>query len=473
MDNLDSSVEEFRAFLSIPNSGTDSLQLIQNLNWCINALESRGIKTKILMEGGVPHLYGSGKFDPSKKTILVYMQIDGQPVDSAKWHQESPFIPVLKKTTSSGWEKIPWQDFKQEYDPEWRIFARSSSDSKGPAMIFMSALDILKKNGKEPSVNLKFLLDFQEELSSPSLATVVEANSELFKADGIFIMDGTRHMSNLPNLAFGARGIATARLRVFGPKNNLHSGQYGNFAPNPVFSMSRLLASMKDEQGVVLIPGFYDGVKFSKADLETMASVPEDMDQFLDDLGIAEAEKVGKTYQEAIQFPSLNVRGLNSGWTGDEVRTIIPAEVVVEFDIRLVKETPAERQLELLKNHIEKQGYHLIDREPTDEERKRYSKLAQFSAKVGSLPFRSEMDSEFALWLEKGMRYIFGDNYVKTRITGGSQPMAPFINVLGIPAVSVRIPNPDNNIHGPNENIRMGNYLEGIETCVSILTQVY
>jgi len=197
------------------------------------------------------------------------------------------------------------------------------------------------------------------------------------------------------------------------------------------------------------------------------------MEEILDELGLATAEKVGKTYQEAMQYPSLNVRGLRAGWVGEEVRTLIPSEAIAEIDMRLVKETPAARQVALLRQFLIDQGYHLIAQKPTAEERKTYQKLAFFEVEEGSDPFRAEMDSPFAQWLDAGMEFLFAEEYIKTRTTGGSQPMAPFINILGAPAVSVRIPNPDNRIHGPNENIRIGNFLEGIQTCMSLLQQPF
>ncbi|MEN2282085.1 M20/M25/M40 family metallo-hydrolase [Algoriphagus sp. SE2] len=470
---LRTSLLSFREYLSIPNNGKVTADIEANLSWCQNALQSRGFETQILKSGEIPHLFASGKIDPKKKTILVYMQVDGQPVDSSAWNQESPYIPALKMKEGDGWEEINWNFIEGPINPEWKVFARSASDSKGPTMTFFSALDILQQKKITPAVNLKFILDFQEEMSSPELAKVVSENKKLFEADGILIMDGTRHFSNLPNLAFGARGIATITLKVFGAKDNLHSGQYGNFAPNPVFTASRLLSAMKDDTGKVLIPGFYDGVKFSESDLIAMAAVPESLEQIQDELGIAEAEKVGTSYQEAMQFPSLNIRGIRAAWVGDEVRTIIPSEVTIEIDMRTVKETPADRQIDLVREFIKDQGFHIISGEPTDEERKTFPKLVFFDYRIGSEPFRAEMESEFGNWLEKGMSLVFGEAYIKTRLTGGSQPMAPFINILEAPAVSVRIPNPDNNIHGPNENIRIGNYLEGIQTCLGILTQTF
>lgn len=156
-----------------------------------------------------------------------------------------------------------------------------------------------------------------------------------------------------------------------------------------------------------------------------------------------------------------------------EVRTLLPNEAIAEIDMRLVPATPGARQIQLLKDFITANSFHIIDSLPTLEERQTYPKLIQFTYKLGSKPFQTDMNPDLGKWLVKAMRYIYEDQYVKMQTTGGSQPIAPFINTLGIPAVSVRIPNPDNSIHAPNENLRLGNYLQGIETCLSILIQPF
>lgn len=163
---------------------------------------------------------------------------------------------------------------------------------------------------------------------------------------------------------------------------------------------------------------------------------------------------------------------MNAGWVGEGVRTIIPAVATVEIDLRLVPESDGQRQVDLVKKYIADFGYHFVDSIPTEAERKTYDKLISFSYRLGSKPFRTGLDSSIGDWLGKVMDRVFGpDNYVKLRATGGSQPIAPFITTLGIPAVSIRIPNPDNSIHAPNENLRLGNFLEGIQMSLGILTQ--
>lgn len=465
------AVHQLNSFLQLPNDGHFSNQVEANLKKCQAIFSSLDFEIKIISTEGAPLLFAEKKFHRKAKTVLFYLQIDGQPVDSTKWDQPNPFEPVLKEHLNGKWEIIDFNRVKNDFNPEWRIFARSASDSKGPAMSFISALEILKEEKVKPGFNIKVIMDFQEEMGSPHLPKAVGNHKDLLQADMLLIMDGTRHVSNLPTLTYGARGIATGTLKVFGPRYPLHSGQYGNFAPNPVFKMSKLLGGLKDENGRVAIEGFYDGIELTEVEKKQLNKVPEHKDSILLRIGMAKSDEIGATYQEALQYPSLNIRGLNAAWVGDEVRTIVPSEVVAEIDMRLVPESDGKRLMELLKSHIQAEGFHLVDSIPTEEERKQHPKLASFTYRLGSLPFRTNKDSDIGKFLNKAMYKVFGENVVNMRTTGGSQPMAPFITTLNIPAVSIRIPNPDNNIHSPNENLRLGNYLEGIITCLAILDE--
>jgi acetylornithine deacetylase/succinyl-diaminopimelate desuccinylase-like protein len=462
------SLNTYKDFLKLPNDGNYPDQINQNLRWCDSTFKKLGFNTQTIVSRGIPHLYAEKIRNKNLPNVLFYLQIDGQPVDPTAWDQEDPFVPQLKDNFGN---KISWETLSQKgIDPNYKIFARSASDSKGPAMCFITALKICKEKNISPDFNIKVIMDFQEELSSPTIAELVESHRELLSADRLMIMDGTRHISNIPTLMFGARGIATATLTVYGAKENLHSGQYGNYAPNPAFKLAQLLAGMKDKDGKVTIPGFYDGVLISDEDKKGFALVPENKDSLNQRLGIAQEEKVGDSYQEAMQYPSLNIRGLRSAWVGKEVRTTIPNLAIAEIDMRLIPETPGERQLNLLREYLIASGVTIVKGLPTDEQRAKYPLLANFEIKEGSLPFRTPMESPIGTWLSKAMERAV-DKHVKVRLTGGSQPMASFIETLQVPAVSIRIPNPDNNIHGPNENLRVGNYEEGIRMCLAILTQ--
>jgi acetylornithine deacetylase/succinyl-diaminopimelate desuccinylase-like protein len=461
------SLLTFREFLKMPNDGNYPQQMVTNLKWCEKTFKSLGFKTTEIISSKVPHLYAEYIVDPKKPNVLFYLQIDGQPVDKSAWSQSSPFEPVIKNQKG---DEISWQEIEKKIDPEWKIFARSASDSKGPAMCFISAFDALKKRNIVPEYNIKVIMDFQEELSSPTIADLVKKNRDLLAANRLVIMDGTRHISDIPTIMFGARGIATLTLTVYGAKENLHSGQYGNYAPNPALKLAKLLAGMKDDDGRVTIPGYYDGVNITEADKKSFAEIPENMVELNAEIGIAEAEKVGKSYQEAMQYPSLNIRGMRASNIGKEATTTIPNMAIAELDLRLVPETPGLRQISLIKKYLIQQGVTLIDSLPTNQQRAQFKTLATLKQKEGSLPFRTPMDSEIGNWLGKAMERSVG-KFLKVRATGGSQPMASFIETLNVPAVSLRIPNPGNNIHAPNENIRIRNYEEGIKMCIALLTQ--
>jgi len=357
------------------------------------------------------------------------------------------------------------------YDPEWRIFGRATSDDKGPLAMFITAWDAMVATNRLPNYNIKIILDFEEEIGSPNLPQAVLVHQQKLKADMMLIMDGPRHQSNEPTLTFGARGISRISLTTYGPRAAQHSGHYGNYAPNPALRLSQLLASMKDDDGRVTISGFYDGINLTPEETKMLQQVPDDEEEIMSKLGIAATDKVGSSYQESIQYPSLNIRGMSSGWVGKEARTIVPAEAIAEIDIRLVPESNPERLFELVKDHIRNQGFHILEQDPTEEDRMTYPKLVKWDGSISYQAFRTPSDSPPGIWLESAFQRAFGKSPVKIRMGGGSIPISPFIDALNIPAVTVVTVNPDNNQHSPNENIRLGNFKEGIKTMLAILTQ--
>ncbi|MEQ9425307.1 MAG: M20/M25/M40 family metallo-hydrolase [Cyclobacteriaceae bacterium] len=457
--------------LSIPNDAFYTDDIEKNVQWCEKAFEARNFTTTRIETDYVPLLLAERKVKRAKKTVLIYLQIDGQPTDTSRWFQESPYKPVLKKENSEGnWDEIPWDQIEQ-YDDDWRVFARSASDAKGPVAMFLASLDAIAEAGVEPNFNMKVIMDFEEEMGSPHLPGAVIANAELLASDMLIIFDGPRHITNKPTLTFGARGIATIQLTTFGPIVPQHSGHFGNYAPNPAFRLSQLLASMKDDDGRVTIPGFYDNITISAETEAILKAVPDDENQIRDRLQLGSVDKVGSYYQEAIQYPSLNVRGMQSGWINEKVRTIIPGWARAEIDVRLVKESDPERLISLIRDHVEAQGYFVTDTEPTKEERMNNEKIASFTYEISYQSFRTDFDSDVGVWLRKALNKAFNEDPIMIRMSGGSIPISPFVTTLNIPAVTVPTVNRDNNQHSPNENIRLGNYREGIKTMIAILTE--
>ena len=460
-----------KELLSIPNDAFYPNEIDKNVKWCESAFSKRGFTTTRISTETVPLLLAERIHKKAKKTVLIYLQIDGQPVDSTRWFQRSPYQPVLKRKNSNDeWEIISWDNIKN-YEDDWRVFARSASDAKGPVAMFLAALDAAASEKINPNYNIKVIMDFEEELGSPRLPNAVVKNADLLKADMLIIFDGPRHITNKPTLTFGARGIATVTLTTYGPVVPQHSGHFGNYAPNPALRLSKLLASMKDDEGKVTIPGYYDGITIDAETEQILNAVPDDEAQIKNRLQIVDADKVGSYYQEAIQYPSLNIRGMQSGWINEKVRTIIPGWARAEIDVRLVLESDPERLLALIKNHIKENGYYVINGEPTKEERLKYNKIATFTSEISYQSFRTDFDSEVGIWLRSALQNAFGEEPIMIRMSGGSIPISPFVTTLGIPAVTVPTVNRDNNQHSPNENIRLGNYREGIKTMIAILKE--
>ena len=457
--------------LSIPNDAHFPEDIERNIKWCEKAFSTRNFTTKRLDTKTVPLLLAERKHPEAQKTVLIYLQVDGQPVDPSRWNQEDPFAPTLKKPGATiGWENLPWDSISQ-YEDDWRVFARSASDAKGPVAMFLAALDGTASLQILPNYNIKVIMDFEEELGSPRLPRAVIENVGALEADMLIIFDGPRHISNRPTLTFGARGIATLQLTTYGPIVPQHSGHFGNFAPNPALRLAKLLASMKDDEGKVIIPGFYDGIAITAETERILRSVPDNEELIKYRLQIAKADQVGDYYQEAIQYPSLNIRGMQSGWIDEKVRTIIPGWARAEIDVRLVLESDPDRLIQLIKDHIAGQGYHLLDRVPNKGERLTYPKIATLTHEISYQSFRTDFDATVGLWLTRALERAFGETPIRIRMSGGSIPISPFVTTLGIPAVTVPTVNRDNNQHSPNENLRLGNYREGIQTMLAILTE--
>lgn len=468
------TLPEMVEFMALANDAHFPEQLVANIDWVLQAFGRRGFELERLPTAGIDLVLARYLHDANLPTVLIYVQVDGQPVDAGEWQQVSPFTPTLKKAGNNGsWETIELDQLYRQPDPDWRIFARSASDAKGPINMFLAAWDAMQEAGLKPPYNVKVIMDCEEELGSPNLPPAVEVHREKLAADHLIILDGPPHISNQPTLVFGARGIATVTLTTYGPRVPQHSGHYGNYAPNPALRMAQLLAGMKDEQGRVTIDGWYDGITIDAEARAALEQVPDQLEIINQQLGIAQADAVGNSLQESLQYPSLNIRGLSSGWVGEAVRTIVPATAVGELDIRLVRESDPEHLIALLKDHLQKQGYHLLDSAPTEEDRRKYPRLLSMQHEISYAAFRTDMDSPTGQWLEKALVHTFAQKPIKIRTHGGSVPISPFVTTLRVPAVLVPLVNPDNNQHSPNENLRIGNYFSGVKTCLGILTTAF
>ncbi len=461
-----------KEYLELPCDANYKEDIEKNITWVNKAFIQRGFTSKKLETAGIPVLLFE-RLSKSKnaKTIMFYFHSDGQPVKKEEWNQEDPYKPELKKLNSAtkAWEKIPYESLQGALDPEWRIWARASSDDKGPGVMMLAALDLVADLGKTQNYNLKILVDFEEEKGSPNLPGIIDRYKNDLKSDMLLIFDGPAHASNLPTLTFGARGIATMTLTTYGPIKPVHSGHFGNYIPNPALKMAKLLADMKDDDGKVTIKGFYNGVKLNEATKQKLALVPDDLVELNNRMGIKFPDKVGQNYQESLVYPSLNIRGLKSGEVGGLAATIIPDKAIAEIDIRIVTTSKPEYLIQSVKDYVVSKNYHIVTEDPTLEERLKYENICRINTQPAYSAFSTDMNGELANWLEKALNKTTTNKIVKLPTMGGSVPISPFVTKLGANAIIVPTVNSDNNQHSANENLRIGNFLDGIKTISGIL----
>ena len=479
--HAETNFQELFEFLALPNDAVVPADIQKNADWLEAAFRKRGFETRQLPNNGKPLVFAEYAHKvATARTILFYMHFDGQPVIPAQWSQKNPWQAVVKERTSNRETAPRWQEIdaarlrESKLDPEWRIFARSSSDDKGPIMMFLTAFDALKAAGMEPAINVKVLLDSEEEKGSPAIGVVATEHKTLLRADGIVINDGPLHISNQPTIVFGNRGITVVRLTVYGAKTNLHSGHYGNYVPNPAQRLASLLASMKDDDGRVTIAGYYDTVKLTDAERKIMADVPDDENEIKQRVGIAKPEAVGHNLQEALQYPSLNIRGMESAAIGDKGANIIPSQAAAELDLRTTPGANPAYLAGLIEKHMRDKGYHLTKGEPTNEERARHDRIASLVIARGSSAAFTQLDSPLGIWAQTSLAKTFSEagqpaKTVRIRMMGGSVPTDKLVEALDLPFVIVPLVNPDNNQHSFDENLRIGHFLDGARVFTGLL----
>jgi acetylornithine deacetylase/succinyl-diaminopimelate desuccinylase-like protein len=463
-------VGELVELLAIPNVAADRQNIRRNADHLRAMLERRGFAAELLETTGNPLVYGELKVPKATRTLLLYAHYDGQPVEPKAWQQPDPFKPVLRTARVDASGKIVDLASVTTFDPEWRLYARSASDDKSPIVALCAAVDALKASGLAPTANLRVVLDGEEEAGSPSLVPAIGKYRDKFRADLMVIFDGPMHSSGRPTLVYGARGIVTMNLTVFGPRAGVHSGNYGNWIPNPAQRLASLLATMKDEDGRVLVPGFNDNVRpLTASERAMLDAVPDDSARMLKTFGVAAPEKVFERLQDALQYPTLNVRGLTSAHVGAGARTIIPDRATAAIDVRLVKETPAADLVEKIRAHVRARGYTLVDADPDDVMRERQPRLARIQVSEPTEAFRTSPDDPQARQVAVALEKAFGAPPVRLRTLGGTVPIAPFVDAMGFPAILIPTVNFDNNQHEENENLRLGHLFQAVEIIAALV----
>ncbi|MEA5405409.1 M20/M25/M40 family metallo-hydrolase [Arcicella sp. DC2W] len=470
-------LQEFMGLLSIPNVVYDTVGIQKTANYIVKMMEDRGIKTQKLdakTKGVPPAIYGEVIVPNATKTLVFYAHYDGQPVNPNQWAEGiKPFEAVfLDASLEKGGKIIDVPKASESINPEWRIYGRSASDDKAGVFTILSAYQAMTKMGIKPSVNLKFFFEGEEEAGSTHLEEILAKHKDKLKADLWVICDGPVHQSGRKQVVFGVRGDVNMEVKVFASKRPLHSGHYGNWAPNPANLLVNLLATMKDTKGKVLINGFYDDVTpLSALEKQALANIPPSDEQMRNELGFVRAEGDGKSLAELISLPSLNINGIASANVGKMVANIIPTSATAALDLRLVLGNDAQRQVQKVIEHIKSQGYYVTTNESiTDEERLKYPLIARVQAKEGYNAQRTKMDLPIAQLIIKAVQSTSKENIVLMPSSGGSLPLYLFDKHLATPTITVPIANHDNNQHAENENIRIQNLRSGLETYVALMS---
>jgi len=471
-------LRELAGLLAIPNLATDSANIRRNAAALVTMLERRGVRARLLDgAGGPPAVYGELQVPGATRTVVLYAHYDGQPVDTAQW-ATPPWKPVLRDRAGEGARAIPLPT-ADVVDPrataEWRLYARSASDDKAPIVAMLAALDALKAARAQPSVNVKFFFEGEEEAGSPHLRRVLEQNAALLAADAWVFADGPVHQTGRQQVVFGVRGTMGLELTTYGPARALHSGHYGNWAQNPIVLLARLIASMRTDDGRITITGFYEKVRPpTVAERQAVLASPPVDAALRYSLGLNRSE-AGALLAERIMLPALNVRGFQGGNVGALAANAIPTEARASIDFRLVPVQTPEEVRALVERHAQAQGFYVVHDSVTLDFRRAHSKVLRMEWEGGYPGIRTPMELPVSQAVLRVVRQAAGgssDSVVTAPTLGGSLPMYHFSDVLKVPLIVLPTVNYDNNQHAANENVRVGNLWQAIDVFATLMARL-
>ncbi|MEA2599950.1 MAG: hypothetical protein QOF89_942 [Acidobacteriota bacterium] len=468
-------VGELSDLLALPNVATRVADIERNADRLTEMLRRRGFEVRRLSAGPgtPPALLADLRVPGAARTVVFYAHYDGQPVGQKGWLSD-PFKPVLRTgPLGEGVREVDLATVKGRLDPEWRLYARSASDDKAPIVAILSALDALRASGVQPSVNVKLFLEGEEEQGSGHLTQILRQNLDLLKADVWLLCDGPVHPSRRMQIFYGARGVAGFELTVYGPLRPLHSGHYGNWAPNPAVALAHLVASLRDEEGKILIPGFYDDVRpLNAAEKQAVAAMPPVEEDLRDELALGRTEGRGERLQDRLMDPALNVDGLRAAEVGEGAANAIPTEAQVAIDFRLVPDQTPQKVRDRVESFLRAQGWTLVDGTPDRETRRTHPKVARVDWSLDYAAARTDMSLPVSRAVAAVVDRTVGGSAIQVPMLGGSVPMVLFTETLRVPVIGVPMVNHDNNQHGINENLRLQNLWDGIEVFAALMTEL-
>lgn len=450
-------IQQFAEFLSIPNVAADPAGLRRNADFLVEQLQRRGVEAKLLRSPGLPAsvpptVFGEIRTAGARRTVVFYAHYDGQPVTPSEWDSGKPFTPVMK-----------------DVNGEPRVYARGAGDDKAAIFAQLTALSALRDAHIPLRDNIRFVWEGEEEAGSAHLEKILMANRESIRGDVWLVCDGPVDQTRQQTLIFGARGDTRMQITVYGPSRSLHSGHYGNWAPNPAMRLVQLVAGMKDADGRVLIPHFYDGVEpLGAAEKQALAAAPVNDDLLRQEFALASTDGSGRHLLEVINEPSLNINGIASGQTGARSTNSIPTFATVNLDLRLVVGIDWRTQQQRVIDYVVSQGYFVTQYEPTQDELLAHAKVAYIQTNQGENASRTPMNLPVASDVIKAVESARG-KVILLPTSGATVPMDVMERAARTRTIMVPIANHDDNQHAANENLRLQNLWDGIETMAALI----
>ncbi len=434
--NQERYLKELANFLRIASISTDAgkkPEMQKAAEFVRGQIKKSGAtRAEIFPTPGHPVVYGERIQDSKLPTVLIYGHYDVQPVDPLNLWETGPFDPHVRKG---------------------RLYARGSADDKGQMMIHFKSAEAYQATGEKLPVNLKFLIEGEEEIGSPNLEDFLRAHVEMLSCDAVVISDTTMFAKGVPSIAYGLRGLCYMQIDLVGPRQDLHSGSFGGPVANPAFVLAQILARLKDEKDRVTIPGFYDDVvEITDRERKEFASLPFDVEAYKRELGVrALSGEAGYTPLEQLWArPTLEINGLESGFTGEGAKTVLPSRAMAKVSMRLVPNQDYRKIEKLFEGYVKKLA------PPTVK--------VKVTAMHGGKPWVAPLDHPALKAASTAVERGFGKRPVFQR-EGGSIPIvSTFEELLGVPVVLMGIGLPDENAHAPNENLALENFYNGIRS---------
>ncbi len=440
-DHADRFVEELKAWLRIPSISTDPAyagDVRRAAEWLAQQLRDAGVERVEIMEtGGHPVVFAAHGNDGAKKTVLVYGHYDVQPPDPLEEWTQPPFEPVVRNGD---------------------LYARGSSDDKGQAFMHVKAVEALLRNGGDLPVNLKFLIEGEEESGSANLDAYIEANKGLLKADVVVISDTGLFAPGVPSITYGLRGLAYVEVELQGPARDLHSGMYGGAVHNPVNALCGMIGDLHDENHHITIEGFYDNVRpLTDEERSTFAQLPFDEKAWMDEAGArALRTERGYTALEGVAArPTLDVNGIWGGYTGQGAKTVLPARATAKISCRLVPDQAPDEITEKLRRHFE-----------THTPETMTLTFRDLHGGHGAIVDTTAPAMQAA---KEAMRGVFGRDPYFTREGGSIPVVSAFKRLLGLDTVLMGFGLDSDSIHSPNEKFGLDRFAQGIEASIRFM----